>query len=427
MSHIFRNFATRFLIREINRMTISDYNIFTLPNGMRVVHRQTDSHVGYSGVVIRAGSRDEGSGLHGLAHFVEHTIFKGTAHRSSWHINNRLESIGGELNAYTTKEETLLFANTPAGNTERAFELLYDLIAYCNFPHAEIERERDVVIEEINSYLDNPGDSAFDEFEDRIYAGSGLGHNILGTPESVRMLNSEDCRAFIDRLYRPEDMVLYCADPATPSKVEKLAFKHFGRLRHPGSGTERTPVPPAETFSETIDRNGHQAHTLIGTRLFGREDPRSHALFLLNNHIGGPGMSSLLNQELREKRGYVYTVESNVALMSDCGVWTAYFGSDHKTVDKCIRIAAAEIARLADSNLSEAKIERIKRQYIGQMQVASDHRESMAMSMGKSLAYFNEIHDIDCITERIRAVSASDLRSIAETIHPSSWSRLTIC
>ena len=219
-------------------MTISDYNIFTLPNGMRVVHRQTDSHVGYSGVVIRAGSRDEGSGLHGLAHFVEHTIFKGTAHRSSWHINNRLESIGGELNAYTTKEETLLFANTPAGNTERAFELLYDLIAYCNFPHAEIERERDVVIEEINSYLDNPGDSAFDEFEDRIYAGSGLGHNILGTPESVRMLNSEDCRAFIDRLYRPEDMVLYCADPATPSKVEKLAFKHFGRLHHPGSGTD---------------------------------------------------------------------------------------------------------------------------------------------------------------------------------------------
>lgn len=408
-------------------MTTDRYNIFTLPNGMRVVHRQTDSHVGYAGLVICAGSRDEGDDRHGLAHFVEHTIFKGTAHRSSWHINNRLESIGGELNAYTTKEETLLFTNAPAGNTGRALELLYDLIAYCNFPAAETERERDVVIEEIHSYLDNPSDSVYDEFEDRIYAGSGLGHNILGTPESVSGLSREDCREFIDRLYRPADMVLYCADPASPAKVERLATKFFGRLRLPGSGVMRGSTPDAPHFSETLDRNGHQAHTLLGTRVFGRKDPRAHALFLLNNFIGGPGMNSLLNQELREKRGYVYTVESNVSLMSDCGLWTMYFGSDRKTVERCIRLASAEISRIADSMLSETKLERIKRQYIGQMQIASDHRESMAMSMGKSLAYFNEIHDIDWITERIRAVSAAEIRDMAEMLDPASWSRLTIC
>ena len=232
-----------------------------MPNGLKLVCQKVPSRVGCFGVAINAGSRDEAENLHGLAHFVEHTIFKGTAHRSSWHINNRLESIGGELNAYTTKEETLLFANTPAGNTERAFELLYDLIAYCNFPHAEIERERDVVIEEINSYLDNPGDSAFDEFEDRIYAGSGLGHNILGTPESVRMLNSEDCRAFIDRLYRPEDMVLYCADlqlrpksKSSPSSISGACaipeaerkgrrYRRQRRSRRPSTATDIRHTP----------------------------------------------------------------------------------------------------------------------------------------------------------------------------------------
>ena len=292
---------------------MTEFHTYELPNGIRGIHRRVKSGVAHCALIVNAGSRDERAGEHGLAHFTEHAFFKGTQRRKAWQVNCRLENLGGELNAFTTKEETTIHATTLRGDFAKAAELIADIAFRSTFPEREIEREKEVIADEINTYKDSPAEMLYDTFEDMLFEGSELGHNILGTPESVRMLNSEDCRAFIDRLYRPEDMVLYCADPATPSKVEKLAFKHFGRLRHPGSGTERTPVPPAETFSETIDRNGHQAHTLLGTRLFGREDPRSHALFLLNNHIGGPGMSSLLNQELREKRGYVYTVESNGA------------------------------------------------------------------------------------------------------------------
>lgn len=402
------------------------YNIFTLDNGLRVVHRQTDSHVAYTGAVIGAGSRDEAADKPGLAHFVEHTLFKGTDHRSSRNINLRLESIGGELNAYTTKEETLLFANTPAGYTDRAFELLYDLVAYSNFPEAEVDRERDVVIEEINSYLDNPADSVFDSYEDRIFAGSGLGHNILGSAESVGKLTPADCRSFVERVYRPANMTVYCADPSPARRIESLAERYFGRLRFEGTGIDRRPPVATEPFSESVDRNGHQAHTVCGCRVFGRKDPRSHALFLLNNYLGGPGMSSRLNEELREKRGYVYTVDSSVALMSDTGLWTVYFGCDAGMADRCVGMIRREVERLASHPLGERQLERAKRQYIGQMLLAGDNRESMAMSMGKSLAYYGEVHDVDWISERIRAVSASDVRDMAYMLAENAFSRLTL-
>ncbi len=402
------------------------YHIFTLDNGLRVVHCQTDSHVAYAGVVVGAGSRDESSDKSGLAHFVEHTVFKGTEHRTSRNINLRLESIGGELNAYTTKEETVIFANTPAGYTDRAFELLYDLIAYSNFPEAEVERERDVVIEEINSYLDNPADTAFDNYEDRIFAGSGLGHNILGNAESVRSMTPADCRAFVERVYRPANMTIYCADSSPAGRIEALAAKYFGRLHFEGSGIERRPPTAVEPFSATIDRNGHQAHTICGCRVFGRKDPRSHALFLLNNYLGGPGMSSRLNEELREKRGYVYTVDSSVSLMSDTGLWAVYFGSDVAMADRCVAMIRREVERLACRPLGDRRLERAKRQYIGQVMLASDNRESMAMSMGKSLAYYGEVHDVDWISERIRAVTASDVRDMACMLAENAFSRLTL-
>lgn len=408
-------------------MNQSSYTITTFSNGLRFVHRRTDGHVGYAGVVVGAGSRDEDKCLHGLAHFVEHTIFKGTAHRTSRQINNRLESIGGELNAYTSKEETVYFANTPAGNSSRALELLYDLVAYGSFPGEEVERERDVVEEEICSCLDNPAESVFDEFEDRIYAGSGLGHNILGTRESVGTLGPADCRAFVERYYRPENMVVYCVSPEPAGRVVRDAERWFGRLGLPGSGVKRTLPGDVQPFSEVVDRGAHQAHTIVGARVFGRSDPRSHALFLLNNYLGGPGMSSLLNDELREKRGYVYTVESNVALMSDCGLWTVYFGSDRKVADRCVRLVGRVVERLASDRLSERRLQRVKRQYTGQLQVASDHRESMAMAMGKSVAFYGEVHDVDWISRRVEEVTADDLRDVASLLVPAFCSRLTLC
>ncbi len=401
--------------------------IITLSNGLRAVIRQTSGYVSYIGVAIGAGSRDEEPDRHGLAHFVEHTIFKGTSRRRSWHISNRMESIGGELNAYTSKEETMVYTNAPAGYAARAIELLADIIADSRFPAREVEREREVVIEEINSYLDSPAESIYDEFEERIFAGSALAHNILGTPESVRHLRGEDCRAFLDRFYTPQNMVVYAADPGDPDRIARLLERHFGSLHFPDGRTERVAPPPCEGFDDVRRRDGHQAHTIVGFRLFGRNDERRYPLFLLNNYLGGPCMNSRLNQELREKRGLVYTVDSTVALLSDTGLMQVYFGSDQEAAAKCTRIVRREIERLASDTLPERTFRGIVDQYCGQLLVSSDNRENMAMSMAKSIMYYGELHDIRTTTDRLREVTPERLREVAEFLAAQPLCRLTLC
>lgn len=405
---------------------MSDYRIATLSNGMRVAVRQTDSLVSYIGVAVNAGSRDENPAAQGLAHFVEHTIFKGTTSRRSWHISNRMESIGGELNAYTSKEETLIYTNAPAGNASRAIELLADIVANSIFPQKEIDMERDVVIEEINSYLDSPADSIYDEFEELVYAGSALAHNILGTPDSVRSLSGADCRAFLDAWYTPANMTAYIADPSDPDRMIALMEKYFGRLHLAGRTHDRVTPPPCPGFDEVRDRQGHQAHTILGFRLFGRRDPRRYAISLLNNYLGGPCMNSRLNQELREKRGLVYTVDSSIGLLSDTGLMQVYFGCDPDAVDRCLRLVRREIERLASDTLSERSFDAIRSQYCGQLIVSSDNRENMAMSMAKSLLYYDRINDISTVASKIRDVSREEFRSMAEMLAESPVCRLTI-
>ncbi len=402
------------------------FTIVTLSNGLRAVCHRTRGAVSYIGVAIGAGSRDEDPEHYGLAHFVEHTIFKGTRHRRSWHISNRMESIGGELNAYTSKEETLVYTNAPAGYAERAIELLSDLVANSIFPHDELEREREVVIEEINSYLDSPGDAVYDEFEELIFAGSGLAHNILGSPDSVRRLDTADCRSFIDRWYTPANMVIYVSDPHDPERIARLLDRHFGALHFPATPHDRVTPPTVTPFDVVRDRQGHQAHTVTGCPLFGRRDPRRFALLLLNNYLGGPCMNSRLNQELREQRGLVYTVDSNVSLLSDTGLLTIYFGCDTTNVDKCLRLIDREIDQLAQSPLSERRFAQIKEQYCGQLIVGSDHRESSAMSMAKSLMYFDAIHTVSTTAERVREVTPEQMREVAELLGSGLRSRLTL-
>ena len=404
-----------------------DIHIATLSNGMRVAARRSDGHVSYIGVAIGAGSRDEIPSLYGLAHFVEHTIFKGTSRRRSWHISNRMESIGGELNAYTSKEETLIYTNAPAGYAERAVELLADIIANSQFPTHEIEREREVVIEEINSYLDSPADSIFDEFEERIFAGPALAHNILGSPESVRSLTGADCRQFLESNYTPGEMVAYIVDPGDPERNIRLMERYFGDLNRTTRRQPRIIPEPCRGFDETIDRQGHQAHTIIGFPLFGRDDPRRHAIFLLNNYLAGPCMNSRLNQELREKRGLVYTVDSSVALLSDTGIMQIYCGSDRDAVDKCRRIITREIERLASTTLSDRAFRSIVDQYCGQILVSSDHRENLAMSLAKSILYFGRIIDITETTRQLREVTPADLREMAIKLADTPLCSLTIC
>lgn len=406
---------------------MKQYNIFTLPNGLRCIHLRTESHVAYIGLAVNAGSRDEAADKHGLAHFVEHTVFKGTDRRTSLQISNRMESIGGELNAYTSKEETLIYTNAPAGHSERALELLADLVKCSRFPDAELEKEREVVIEEIYSYRDSPSDAVYDLFDDMIYAGSGPGHNILGTPESVRTLQRADCRGFIEDFYVPNNMVLYAATPDSEKTIERLALKYFGDMHLAGTPHQRQKPPMNTAFFEVIDHDGHQAHTIVGARTLGRDDDRRFALFLLNNYLGGPCMNSRLNQELREKRGYVYTVDSSIALLSDAGTMLIYFGSDKSTVKKCLKIIRRELDRLANSPMKSGFFERIKHQYAGQLLVSSDQKESMAMSMGKSLLYYDDVHDVEWTTERIREVTPEQVRAVAEMLAPDLTSNLTLC
>ena len=402
------------------------YHIATLRGGLRVVATRLPGDVSYIGLAVRAGSRNEDNEHEGLAHFVEHTLFKGTRHRKSWHISCRMEQVGGELNAYTTKEETMIYTNAPAGHAERAIELIADLVKYSNFPEAEIEKEREVIIEEIQSYKDSPSESVYDEFEELIYKGSSLAHNILGTPESVRRLTSADARSFIDSLYTPEDMVLYVCDPGDPEKNIRLAEKYFGDLDYTTSNRPDAPLPPVEPFDQVRDHDNHQANTIVGTRLFSRNDPRRHALCLLNNYLGGPCMNSRLNMELRERSGLVYTVESNVSLLSDTGLILFYFGTDPASVNRCIAIIRKELLKVADSSLSERVFARIRDQYLGQMIVGSDHRESRCMSLAKSMLYYNEIHDIHSVTENIRNVTPEQFREMAQLIITNGLNRLTL-
>ncbi|MDE6022141.1 MAG: insulinase family protein [Muribaculaceae bacterium] len=403
-----------------------NYVTHTLPNGLRVAICRTDAKVAYIGVVVGSGSRDEDADRHGLAHFVEHTLFKGTWKRRSAAISARMESIGGELNACTSKENTIIYTSAPAGYADRAIELLADIIANSLFPAHEIETEHEVVIEEIKSYLDSPSENVYDEYEERIFRGNSLAHNILGTPDSVRSLNGHDCRQFLDLNYTPGNMVVYISAPDDPERLIKRVQKHFGLLNFPDRRPVRLAPQPVEQFDEIIDNHGFQAHTIYGARTFHRDDPRRFALYLLNNYVGGPCMSSLLNSELREKRGLVYAVDSFNSLFSDTGLWTVYIGCDKSNVNKCLRIVRRELDRLAQNAMSPRMLDKIKTQYCGQLLVSTDNRENMAINMGKSLLFRGAIFDTAHTAECIREVTADQLREVAGLLNAGCCSRLTI-
>ena len=403
-----------------------NYTTYTLHNGLRVAVCRTDAKVAYIGVVVGSGSRDEDSDRYGLAHFVEHTIFKGTWRRRSSAISARMESIGGELNASTSKETTIIYTSAPAGYADRAIELLADIIANSLFPQPEIETEREVVVEEIKSYLDSPSENVYDEYEERIFKGNALAHNILGTPESVRALTGRECRRFLDLNYTPGNMVVYISGPDDPAKLIRRVEKHFGLLNFPFRRPDREMPAELPPFEEVIDNDGFQAHTIYGTRTFSREDPRRFALYLLNNYIGGPCMSSRLNCELREKRGFVYAVDSFNSMFSDTGLWSVYIGCDKGNVRKCLSIVRRELDRLAQTTMTDRMLEKIKTQYCGQLLVSTDHRENMAINMGKSLLFRGAVYDTEHTAERIRAVTAAELREVAELLAAARCSRLTL-
>lgn len=400
-------------------------NYHTLPNGLPLVHVTTASQVAWCGLAINAGSRDERDGHYGLAHFVEHTIFKGTKHRRAWHILNRMERVGGELNAYTTKEGTMLYSVFPGQHLPRAVDLLADLVQWSIFPQEELDRERDVVLEEAASYRDTPSDAVYDDFEDLLFAGSELGHNILGKKEDLERLTSEDCMNYLKTLYVPGNMAFFSVGPERPERVFRLAEKCFGAMSHGMASRHRTVPVEVEPFNSVMTIGTHQAHTVVGARVPDMGHPLRHALMLLNNILAGPGMNSLLNVELRERRGYVYTVESTLTTLSDCGWMEIYLGCDPADVRSSLRVIKRITGQLAADLLPARRLDAYKRQYCGQLVVAADSTEFLAMNAGRGLLYRGKVATVDETIERIQAVTPEQIAQAAAYLAADRLSSLT--
>lgn len=394
-----------------------------LGNGMRCVHLSLPrSRVGFFGVTIRAGSRDEDTsrGLDGLAHFVEHTIFKGTERRSSHHIINRMEAVGGELNAFTSKEDTVVYTAFPRGNLSRAVELVADLVLNSRFPEHELDKERQVVEDEINSYLDSPADAVFDDFEDLVFEGTPLGHNILGSKKSLRKLSSADCRRWLDSFYVPERMVAFYAGNIGRDRLADYLERYFVWPRHDGTSIHAVanPVSYSEKGSNVVRhiRGNHQAHVVIGKVLPRLDDRRRIAMSLLCNILGGPGMNSLLNIDLREHRGLVYNVEMSLSSMSDCSLATVYFGCDESDRTTCHSLVTERIGAVAAEGMSARALSAAKKQYLGQSVLAAENAENRIIAIARATLFRGFALSDSAFRQFVAEISSDDIRDCASML-----------
>ena len=433
------------------------YNTYTLDNGLRIIHLPSDSQVVYCGYQINAGTRNEEPGEEGLAHFCEHVTFKGTERRKAWHILNCLESVGGDLNAYTNKEGTVYYSAILKEHIARAVDLLSDIVFHSVYPQAEIDKEVEVICDEIESYNDSPAELIYDEFENILFKGSPLGHNILGTAEQVRAFKTEDALRFTRKLYRPDNAIFFAYGDIDFKKLVKLLktlnFEHgtlnfmnsktsetpaetlnleLGTLNFMNSKTSETPAAEMEAgdanhkvqsskfkvqskevqskvAGQTIvmQKNTHQAHVMIGTRAYNVNDDRRMPLYLLNNMLGGPGMNAKLNLALREHNGLVYTVESTMVSYGDTGTWSIYFGCDEHDVKRCLRLVRKELDKFMQKPLSDAQLKAAKKQIKGQIGVACDNRENFALDFGKSFLHYGWEKNVDRLYEQVDEITGA--------------------
>lgn len=389
------------------------YNIHTLPNGLRIIHAPNQSAVAYCGFAVDAGTRDEADNEQGMAHFVEHLLFKGTKKRHAWHILNRMEHVGGDLNAYTNKEETIVYSAFLAEHFPRAVELLSDIVFHSTFPQHEIDKEVEVIIDEIQSYEDSPSELIFDDFEELLFPNHPLGRNILGKPDLLHQFKSEDALRFTSRYYRPENMIFFVQGNVDFKRVVRLVEKSTADLTsNIGTYTRKHPdiyIPQ----NLTLHRDTHQAHVMIGSRGYDAHNEKRTALYLLNNILGGPGMNSRLNVSLRERSGLVYNVEANLTSYTDTGVFCIYFGTEHDDVDRCMRLVKKELKKLCDKPLSIAQLAAAKKQIIGQIGVARDNAESTALGMAKTFLHYNKMDDPQEVFQRIEALTTKELWEVS--------------
>ena len=434
------------------------YNTYTLDNGLRIIHLPSDSKVVYCGYQINAGTRNEEPGEEGLAHFCEHVTFKGTERRKAWHILNCLESVGGDLNAYTNKEGTVYYSAILKEHIARAVDLLSDIVFHSVYPQAEIDKEVEVICDEIESYNDSPAELIYDEFENILFKGSSLGHNILGTAEQVRSFTTEDALRFTRKLYRPDNAIFFAYGDIDFKKLVKLVGRALadddsGKLAEEdchadfaddadfsgGTGfagdensitTEKSvssvksvgpknyPSVGEEIAGQTIvmQKNTHQAHVMIGTRAYDVNDDRRMPLYLLNNILGGPGMNAKLNLALREHNGLVYTVESTMVAYGDTGTWSIYFGCDEHDIKRCLRLVRKELDRMMEKPLSDSQLKAAKKQIKGQIGVACDNRENFALDFGKSFLHYGWEKNVDCLYEQVEAITSQQIQDVAREL-----------
>ena len=408
-----------------NQPIFTTYNTHTLANGLRIIHLLSSSPVTYCGYAIDAGTRDERPDEHGMAHFVEHTLFKGTQHRKAWHILNRMENVGGDLNAYTNKEETVVYAAFLNEHLSRAAELLTDIVFHSTFPSQELAKESEVVIDEIQSYEDTPSELIFDDFEDLIFQGHPLGHNILGTPNHLKTFTTEKVKAFVERYYHPGNMVFFVLGNYPFIRIVKMMERLAGAEPAHPSFSERQKPLPYESRQLLVEKDTHQTHIMIGARGYDAYNPKRTALYLLNNMLGGPGMNSRLNLSLRERRGLVYTVESNLTAYTDTGTFCIYLGCDDADRRRCIQLVTKELDLLCQRPLSSAQLAAAKKQLIGQIGVASDNNENMALSMGKTFLHYNRYELPQAVCRRVEALTTTELFEVAnEMFHREHLSTL---
>ena len=434
------------------------YNTYTLDNGLRIIHLPSDSQVVYCGYQINAGTRNEEPGEEGLAHFCEHVTFKGTERRKAWHILNCLESVGGDLNAYTNKEGTVYYSAILKEHIARAVDLLSDIVFHSVYPQAEIDKEVEVICDEIESYNDSPAELIYDEFENILFKGSPLGHNILGTAEQVRAFKTEDALRFTRKLYRPDNAIFFAYGDIDFKKLVKLIQKALGECpkgrelacsadcksaETPTKERITEETPTGETPTEEMEagnanhkvqsskfnvqskvagqtivmqKNTHQAHVMIGTRAYDVNDDRRMPLYLLNNMLGGPGMNAKLNLALREHNGLVYTVESTMVAYGDTGTWSIYFGCDEHDVKRCLRLVRKELDKFMQKPLSDAQLKAAKKQIKGQIGVACDNRENFALDFGKSFLHYGWEKNVDRLYEQVDEITATQIQAVAQEL-----------
>lgn len=402
-----------------------DYQVHQLQNGIRVLHKPSPSNISHACIIINAGSRDEGQAKDGLAHFIEHLLFKQTEKRNTNQILNRLELVGADLNAYTTKEYTCVHASFLKPHLERSLDLFEDILFHSVFPEEEMNKEKEVILDEISSYQDQPDEAINDDFEDLLFEGHPLGRNILGTPESVKSFNKKDIQLFMKSNYRTDEIIIGIFGDYDFKTVIRISEKLYGKIPANLPARVRKKVGPYTPKKNIFSKPINQAHCVIGNQSYSFHHKHRTAFLLLNNLLGGTGMSSRLNLEIREKYGIAYTIESNYTPMSDSGIFSIYFGTDSEKTEKAIKLLEKELKKLRDQKLGPIQLQQAKHKFIGQIALGEENRMGLIISMSKSLLDFNRVDSLEEVFAKINTVTAPQLLEIAnEMFDPKQLSSL---